>query len=225
MTIATTAGRPKGSTGNGKTMKEIVAREERKLARIEFDRQADEARAEAENITRITAIRAQQRERKFDVYDKQEAKRAPQFQIDQSPILWLLISLAAVTFITTAMLTADGTIGAAAAAKFSVDWFGFVLFGVFEVATLAFMLMYYILGSRVDYEGKRVKSAQWFVAMVAASAITVGLSAYHVLDLYNYDLTNIDVWVGISIRVVASIFFVLVSKGIATALFAKSVQL
>lgn len=219
-------GRPKGSAGNGKTLKEMVEREKRNLARIDMETRAAEARAAAEDIQKITALRAEQKARVAAAYVSQEEKRAPQWQIDQPGSLWLLVVLAGITFLATALLTADGTIGASAAARFATDWMGFVVFGVFEVATLAFMMMYYMKGSRIDIQtGEQVKAGQWFVAMVVASAVTVGLSAYHVLDLYDYDYTSIDLWVGIGIRVIASLFFVLIAKGIAGTLFARAIQL
>jgi hypothetical protein len=218
-------GRPRGSRGNGKTAREKLARIENqkrvRAAEIEAQAQAarDKVRAEIELRREAAAIR------KFDLYDAQERARAPQFQIDQRGTLYLLAGLAVVTFLTTAILTADGTIGAAASAKFAFPAFGFILFGAFEVAILAFMLMYYVLGSRVDYDGNRIKSVQWFVAMVVTSAITVLLSLYHVLDLYEYEWLSVDMWVGIGIRVAVAVFFVLVSKGIATVLFARAVSL
>lgn len=218
-------GRPRGSRGNGKTAREKLARIENqkrvRAAEIEAQAQAarDKVRAEVELRREASAIR------KFDLYDAQERARAPQFQIDQRGTLYLLAGLAVVTFLTTAILTADGTIGAAASARFAFPAFGFILFGAFEVAILAFMLMYYVLGSRVDYDGNRIKSVQWFVAMVVTSAITVLLSLYHVLDLYEYEWLSVDMWVGIGIRVAVAVFFVLVSKGIATVLFARAVSL
>ncbi len=218
-------GRPRGSRGNGKTMNEMVAREERKLARIEMETRANQARAAAEDIAKITELRAQQKARVAELYAKQEEARAPQFQIDQRVTLWLLSGLAAVMFIAAAVLTADGTIGSSVAARFAWPWMGYLLFGVFEVAILVFMLLYYVRGSRVDYDGQRVSSLHWFWAMVFASAVTVGASAYHVMDLYNYNFTSIDLWVGIGLRVIAALFFVLVSKGLAGVIFAKSISL
>jgi hypothetical protein len=210
--------------GNGKTLKEMREREERKLAKIRFDQQATEAVSAAEEISKITEIRARQKDRVFEVYDKQEAKRAPQFQIDQAFTLWLLIGLAAVMFIATAVLTADGTIGAATSARYFTPALGYVLFGSIEVAVLVFMLLYYVRGSRVDYDGKRVSSWQWFAAMVAASVAAAGLSIYHVMDLYGFDLSSGEMWVGVGIRTITSVFFVLVSKGLASVIFAKAVQ-
>jgi hypothetical protein len=218
------AGRPKGSHGNGKTMAEIAGRERRKLAVIEFERRADEARSNASDISKITELRAQQRERKFELYAHQESKRAPQAQIDQRPTLWFLGFLAGVMFLATAALTADGTIGAAATAQFSIDWFGFLLFGAIEVSVLAFMLIYYVNGSRVDYEGNPEPATRWFVAMIAASTVAAGLSVYHAVDLYDFDVSSIEMWVGIVIRLTSTIFFVLISKGIASVIFAKAVR-
>lgn len=218
-------GRPRGSRGNGKTAQEKLRRiENAKLVRaaeIEAQAQAARDKVRAEIELRREASQA----RKFDLYDAQESKRAPQFQIDQKGTLYILGALAIITFLTTAILTADGTIGAAESARFAFPAFGFILFGAFEVAILAFMLMYYVLGSRVDYDGNRVKSGQWFVAMVVAAGLTVALSVYHVLDLYGYDWLSVDMWFGIGIRLAVAVFFVLVSKGVANVLFAKAVSL
>ena len=218
-------GRPRGSRGNGKTMNEMVKREERKLARIEMETRAGQALAAAEDIAKITALRAEQRARVAELYAKQESARAPQFQIDQRVTLWTLSALAAIMFDAAAVLTADGTIGSAIAARFAWPWMGYLLFGVFEIAILVFMLLYYVRGSRVDYDGKRVSSLHWFAAMVFAASVTVAASAYHVMDLYNYDFASIDLWVGIGLRVIAALFFVLVSKGLASVIFAKSIAL
>jgi hypothetical protein len=158
-------------------------------------------------------------------YAAQEAKRAPQAQIDQAVTLWVLIGLAAVTFVATAILTADGTIAAAEAASFAFDWMAFVLFGAVEVAILAFMLMYYVKGSRVEYDGTPVKAVQWFVAMVFAASVAVALSVYHVLDEYDFDFSDVDMYVGIVIRLVVSLLFVFVSKGLASTIFARAVRL
>ena len=67
---ANKGGRPRGSRGNGKTMNEMIEREKRKLARIEMETRATEARAAAEDIARITELRAQQRERAAELYIK-----------------------------------------------------------------------------------------------------------------------------------------------------------
>lgn len=215
--------------GNGKTVNERVERAKRNfdVERTELEIAAE--RAQLTVLQEITRRKELQRARVNDLYAKQEEKRAPQRQIDQSFVLWLLIGLAALTFVTTAMLTADGTIGAAASARFAVPWFSYILFGAFEIAILAFMLMYYVLGSRVETSGKRegkpVRAGQWFFAMIVTASLTVSLSVYHVLDLYNYDFTSVDMWFGIGIRLAVAVFFVLISKGIAGVVFAKAIRL
>lgn len=211
-------GRPKGSTGNGKTAAERIARAKQTAAVQIAEAEAAAKQAEAQR-------RRDQVERTARLFTEQEAKRAPQFQIDQRATLTLLGALALVTFIATAILTADGTIGSSVAARFASPVFGFILFGAFEVAILAFMLIYYVLGSRIDNDGNPVKATRWFVAMIGAATITVALSVYHVLDLYNYEWLNVDMWVGIFIRLVVALFFVVVSKGIATVLFARAIRL
>lgn len=218
-------GRPKGSFGNGKTAVERIARDKRNFAveqnRIELQAQAAQALIQQQADER----RREQRERVHGLYKTQEDKRAPQFQIDQRGTLFLLGGLSIVMFIATAVLTADGTIGSSAAAKYAVPWFGYLLFGSIEVAILVFLLVYYVLGSRIDYDGRPIRSTQWFVAMVVASVIAVGLSAYHVLDEYQFDFTKVDLWVGVGIRLTTTVFFVLCSKAVANVLFARAIRL
>jgi hypothetical protein len=219
-------GRPKGSRGNGRTAREKIARIENAtlVRRAEIAAQAQEARDRV--LSEVERRRAGQSERVFTTYEAQESKRSPQFQIDQRGTLLLLIGLAVFTFLTTAALTADGTIGASISARFAFEWMGYLLFGAFEVAILAFMLMYYVRGSRIDIlTGERMRAGQWFFAMVAVSALTVGLSAYHVMDLYDYEWSSIDMWFGIGIRLAVSTIFVLVAKGIAGVLFARALDL
>ena len=223
---ANRGGRPKGSRGNGKTARERIQRIENAtlVRQAEIKAQAQEARDRV--LSEVEKRRSSQAERVFTTYETQESKRSPQFQIDQKGTLYLLVGLAIVMFLTTAVLTADGTIGSAGAAQFISPALGFVLFGAFEVGILVFLLLYYIRGSRINIiTGKRVKHLHWFIAAVAVSALTVGLSAYHVMDLYDYDFTSIDLWVGIGIRVTVSVLFVLISKGIAGVLFAQAIDL
>ena len=188
-------------------------------------RKSEAERAEARAAALIATRQEAEQQRKMELYERQEAKRAPQFQIDQKPTLILLLVLTAITFVATAVLTADGTIGAATAAEFIAPELSFLLFGAYEVGTLFFMLMYYVIGSRTDYDGNPLKAGHWFVAMVVVSALTALLSVYHVLDLYEYEWTNIDMWVGVIIRLSVAVFFVITSKGLASALFAKAMRL
>ena len=227
MTIVVQPETPKtpARRGNGKTAKEMLQREERRLAIQQIEARAREAQSEADSLNKVREIRAAQRALKFDRYEQQEQKRASQFQIDQKATIILLLALTAVTFLATAVLTADGTIGAAAAAEFISPQFAFILFGAYEVAILVFMLLFYVIGSRIDDDGNPIPAVHWFVAMVVASSLTAMLSVYHVLDIYNYEWTNIDMWVGVIIRLSVAVFFVIVSKGAASALFAKAVNL
>jgi hypothetical protein len=211
--------------GNGKSLNEIAARAERSVARIEAERQTNAALAVAEELRRTAELRTQARAMKLENYVKQEQSRAPQFQIDQRVTLYLLIALAAIMFIATAILSADGTIGAASSALFAVPWFGYVLFGAVEISILVFLLVYYVKGSRIDYEGNPEVAVQWFVAMIVMSAVSVGLSAYHVIDAYRFDWSSVQMYVGIGIRLAVTLGFVFVSKAIAGVLFAKAVHL
>jgi hypothetical protein len=218
-------GRPSVIAESTRKKREDAARADRQVTRIRLDQATAEARAQAEELKRTMAIRAAQRAHRIDLHEKQEAVRAPQFQIDQRGTLFLLLGLTTIMFITSAVLSADGTIGASTAAHYAVGWFGYLLFGAVEVAVLVFMLSYYILGSRTDYEGNPVRATQWFVAMIVASFMAVGLSVFHVLDVYRFDWSSIEMWVGVAIRLAVTIFFVVCSKAAATVLFAKPVRL
>lgn len=226
-------GRPSGASGNGKTIREMEERVKKidaqvaikhRLAQANLEIKAAESRAEM--AIAIADRRKAQADRVIETYEAQEVVRAPQLQIDQKPIFWILIVIAGAVFLSTALLTADGTIGAAESARFGIDWFSYILFFVFEASTLGFMLMYYIRGSRIDIiTGQRVKASQWFVAMLISAILTVVLSTYHVLDLYGYAWGSIDMWFGIGIRITAATFFVIISKGIAGVIFAKALDL
>lgn len=205
--------------------RELAARADRQLTRIKLDQQTAQARAAAEEMNRTLAIRAKQRSAKIDLHEKQEAVRAPQFQIDQRGTLYLLMGLSVIMFLATAVLSADGTIGASATAHYAAGWFGYLLFGAVEIAVLVFMLTYYVLGSRTDYDGNRVRAGHWFFAMIVASFVAVGLSVFHVLDVYRFNWTSVEMWVGVAIRLASTVFFVVVSKASATVLFARPVQL
>lgn len=220
-----TGGRPKGVRGNGKSAKERIARAQREFEVEQHRADLEVKRVEAVLAQELAGRKAEQQKRVHDLYVRQEQNRAPQFQIDQRGTLILLAALGTIMFLTTAVLTADGTIGSSAAARYAFPWFGFLLFGAIEVAVLVFLLVYYVRGSRINYDGTPVKAAQWFVAMVAASVIAVAASVYHVLDLYDYDWLSVDMWVGVGLRLTTTIFFVLIAKAVATVLFAKAVRL
>lgn len=225
MTTPNPGGRPKGTTGNGKSAKERISR-----AKREFEVEQHKADLEAQRVEAALARakaerRADQAKRVHELYVLQEKKRAPQFQIDQRGTLILLASLAAVMFVTTAVLTADGTIGSSVAAQYAFGWFGFLLFGAIEVAILVFLLVYYVSGSRINHDGTPVRATQWFVAMIVASVVAVAASVYHVLNLYSYEWTSIDLWVGVGLRLTTTVFFVLIAKAVAKVLFATAVRL
>lgn len=226
MTIATVdPAKPPKRRGNGKSAQERIARLKNAHAVEQAQLELDAQRARDEVQRQIEKRRIEQQERVHRLYVAQEAKRAPQQQIDQPFTLWVLGALGAITFVATAILTADGTIASAAAARFAEPWMPYVLFGAVEVGILAFMLMYYVRGSRIDYDGKPVQAIQWFIAMVFAASVAVALSIYHVLDVYDFDWNDIDMIVGVLIRLVVSLLFVFVSKGLASTIFAKAIHL
>lgn len=176
------------------------------------------------NAAQIAAKAAEDRKR--ERYEAQEAARAPRVQIDQKVTMWVLIVIGALIFIATAILTADGTIGSATAARYASPAFSFLMFFATEVAVLGCLLIYYMLGSRVDDEtGEPNKATRWFFASMSATTLAAAYSTYHVLDLYAYDWESIDMWVGVSIRLSTTVFFAIISKGLANVIFAKAVRM
>lgn len=163
--------------------------------------------------------------RKQAAYDAQESRRAPRVQIDQKITMYVLLTIGGLIFAATALLVADGTIGSASAARYEIWWFAYLMFFTTEAAVLGFLLIYYMVGSRVDdVTGRLLPAGRWFVASVAASVIAAALSTYHVFRLYDYDLTSIDMWVGAAIRLTTTVFFVVISKGLANVIFAKAIR-
>lgn len=173
----------------------------------------------------ITIQQRQVEQQKHERYLTQEKARAPRVQIDQKITMYVLVVIGGLVFVATAALTADGTVGSAAAARYAVPWFSFLMFFATEVAVLGLLLIYYMVGSRVDDEtGEPNRAGRWFTGSVIASGIAAGLSVYHVLHLYGYDWLNVDMWVGSAIRLTTTVFFVVISKGLANVIFAKALR-
>lgn len=154
-----------------------------------------------------------------DRWIAQEQKRAHRFQIDQNGTLYLLVTLVGLSFLATAALTADGTIASAAYAQLQFGWMSVLYFAALEIAALAFLILYLVIGSR---EAER--PALWFKLLVADTILIVGTNVFHVLDAYGFDWDSPELWAGVVLRSVVPVFFVLLGHGLSEAVFAKAVK-
>lgn len=162
-----------------------------------------------------------------DRYIQQEAKRATRQQIDQPATLKILIALTVLSFVSSAVLVAEGT---ALVAQYMIfpkgfESFGYLVFGSVEVAILALMLLYLLVGSRPDEldPSKPAPANRWFVAMGVFVGITVLCQVFKTLDGWEYAWTEPKMWVGIVLSTIVPLSYVLISKGLSTAVFARAI--
>lgn len=162
-----------------------------------------------------------------DRFIAQEAKRATRQQIDQPLTLWILIGLTIVSFISSAVLVAEGTALVAQYMIFpeGLESFGYLVFGSVEVAILALMLLYLLVGSRPDEmdPSKPAPANRWFVAMSVFVGITVLCQVFKTLDGWEYAWTEPRMWVGVILSTIVPLSYVLISKGLSTAVFARAI--
>lgn len=188
-------------------------------ARVKPEPKKNATRTVYDDRREIKDIQKRVREQKIQRYERQETKRATRMQIDQNVTLWLLVGLAAVTFVTSAILTAAGTVDVAIESmQLPAPWMALLVFGAIEVAILVFLLVYILRGSRGQSAG------HWFFAMIGAASVTVAAQIYHVARGHNFDLTNPDLYAGTILAVVIALSFVLVSKAVAGSVFSESMS-
>lgn len=190
-------------------------------------------RAETEPMTEPKTRRLSERERvrlalsdtQVDRYIAQERKRATRQQIDQPATLNILISLTVASFLASAVLVAEGTALVAQYMVLPFAWFGYLVFGSVEVAILALMLLYLLIGSRPDEADptKPGKATRWFVAMSVFVGITIICQVFKTLDGWDYAWTEPRMWVGVLLSTVVPLSYVLISKGLSTAVFARAI--
>jgi hypothetical protein len=168
-----------------------------------------------------TVVEKQSNER----YIKQESKRATRPQIDQNGTLYLAIVLSVITFLASAALVANGTIGVAVFMGLAYDWLAWLVFGALEVAILTFLLFYLMIGSRSEDQGGGEKVAElWFRLMVGFSAIVIVANGFHTLEFWNFAWQEPRMYVGAALSMIVPLSYVLVSKGLSTVVFAKSIK-
>lgn len=165
-----------------------------------------------------------QRKAKVDRYLEQERNRAVRPQIDQLWTLWVLVGLSILSFITSAVLVANGTIAVATFMGLAIAWMAWLVFGAIELMILVTLLGYLIIGSRIDEEtGKPADASLWFWVMVSFSAITILANGFHTLEHWNFAWGEPRMWAGIVLSMIVPFSFILVSKMLSVVVFAKPI--
>jgi hypothetical protein len=177
--------------------------------------------------TAAQAAEKRQRAALIERYERQESKRAVPVQIDQPGTLYVLIALSGVTFLSSAALVANGTIAVAEFIGLAYGWMGWLAFGAVEVVILAFLLGYLVIGSKSDpiTGAPRTDGRVWFGAMVAFSAITIFANAFHTLEFWDFVWVEPRMWMGVVLATAIPLSFILVSKMLASAVFAKAINI
>jgi hypothetical protein len=180
-------------------------------------------RTRAKSVT--TTVKANIKDNRSLVYERQEAKRAPKVQIDQKLILWAWILGIGVAFISSAIVSFNGITSVAAFVGLSQTWMAGLFFFFIELMYLLYLIAYLVLGSRVDEDGvpEKTNGALW--GMIAFGGIAVIANAFHTLDFWQYAWTSPQMWAGMVLSVSAPIAIIAASKMAARVVFAKAIRL
>jgi hypothetical protein len=172
-----------------------------------------------------TVVKANIKDNKSLVYERQEAKRAPRVQIDQKLILWTWILGIGIAFISSAIVSFNGITSVAAFVGLSQTWMAGLFFFFIELMYLLYLIAYLVLGSRVDEDGvpEKTNGALW--GMIAFGGIAVIANAFHTLDFWNFVWLSPQMWAGLVLSVSAPIAIIAASKMAARVVFAKAIRL
>mgnify|MGYP006999131059 CR=1 FL=1 len=172
-----------------------------------------------------TVVKANIKDNKSLVYERQEAKRAPKVQIDQKLVLWTWILGIGVAFISSAIVSFNGITSVALFVGLSQTWMAGLFFFFIELMYLLYLIAYLVLGSRVDEDGvpEKTNGALW--GMIAFGGIAVLANAFHTLDFWEYAWTSPQMWAGVILSVSAPIAIIAASKMASRVVFAKAIRL
>jgi len=172
-----------------------------------------------------TVVKANIKDNKSLVYERQEAKRAPRVQIDQKLVLWTWILGIGIAFISSAIVSFNGITSVAEFVGLSQTWMAGLFFFFIELMYLLYLIAYLVLGSRVDEDGvpEKTNGALW--GMIAFGGIAVLANAFHTLDFWEYAWTNPQMWAGVILSVSAPIAIIAASKMASRVVFAKAIKL
>jgi hypothetical protein len=172
-----------------------------------------------------TVVKANIKDNKSLVYERQEAKRAPKVQIDQKLILWTWILGIGIAFLSSAIVSFNGITSVALFVGLSQTWMAGLFFFFIELMYLLYLIAYLVLGSRVDEDGvpEKTNGALW--GMIAFGGIAVLANAFHTLDFWEYAWTSPQMWAGVILSVSAPIAIIAASKMASRVVFAKAIRL
>jgi hypothetical protein len=184
---------------------------------------ATEPKPKAKRPSRARTV-ANTKRRRIEMYEKQEAKRAPKIQIDQRVVLWTWITGIVIAFISSAIVSFNGITSVAQFVGLSADWMASLFFFFVELMYLLFLIAYLVLGSRLDENGKPEKTMGAIFGMVGFAAIAVLANAFHTLDYWKWEWTEPQMWAGVVLAVSAPIAIISASKMASRVVFAKAIK-
>lgn len=160
-----------------------------------------------------------------ELYEIQEAKRAPKIQVDQKLVLWTWLVAVGIAFISSAIVSFNGITSVAEFVGLSATWMAGLFFFFIELMYLIFLVAYLVLASRVDETGKPEKTGGALWGMISFAAIAVGANAFHTLDFWNWDTLEPRMWAGVVLSIAAPIAIISASKMASRVVFAKAIKL
>lgn len=170
--------------------------------------------------TSVQIAKEQQKTR----YQKQEDKRAPKVQIDQTFVLRVWVVGILVAFATSAVVSFNGITAVAEFVGLSAPWMGGLFFFFIELMYLLFLMAYLILGSRVDENGKKEKTLGAIFGMFAFGGVAVLANGFHTIDFWQYDFLEPRMWAGLVLSMAAPLAIISASKMASRVVFAKAVS-
>jgi len=162
--------------------------------------------------------------RRSELYEKQEAKRAPKIQIVQRIVLWTWITGIVIAFVSSSIVSFNGITSVAEFVGLSAEWMAGLFFFFVELMYLLFLIAYLVLGSRLDENGKPEKTMGAVVGMIGFAAIAVLANAFHTLDYWEWNWTEPRMWAGVVLAVSAPIAIISASKMASRVVFAKAIK-
>ena len=207
-------------TGNYVTINEPIFEEKKAM-----DDTQPEPVKRKRKVSVTTAVKANLKDNKSLMYEKQEAKRAPKVQIDQKLVLWSWILGIGIAFISSAIVSFNGITSVATFVGLSQDWMAGLFFFFIELMYLLYLIAYLVLGSRIDEDGTPEKTNGALWGMIAFGGIAVLANAFHTLDFWEFSWLSPQMWAGLVLSISAPIAIIAASKMASRVVFAKAIRL
>jgi hypothetical protein len=184
------------------------------------------AQVEARSVeAEARQLQAEAHQLKMKRYKRQESKRADLVQIDQNVVLYSLIGISAVVFVTSGVISFNGMTSVAefVGSLPGWEWIRYMFFGGVEVAIIGFLGLYLLAGSREDADPKSVKLN--FGVMVGLSMIAVFANMFHTFDFWKWNWVEPRMYAGVVLSTVIPLSFIFISKQLSDVVFAKAISL